>query len=73
MKKTLFNILTVASIVTTIGFIMDGDAKEPSVLLRFFEFFMMIGVVFALISIIYFSYAFCKKKNSKGLTHKNKI
>ena len=61
MKKKLLNILTVASIITTIGFIMDGDAKEPSVLLRFFEFFMMIGVVFTLISIIYFSYSFVRK------------
>lgn len=61
MKKKLLNILTVASIITTIGFIMDGDAKESSVLLRFFEFFMMIGIVFTLISIIYFSYTFAKR------------
>ena len=61
MKKKLLNILTIASIITTIGFIMDGDVKEPSILLRFFEFFMMIGVVFTLISILYFSFTFAKR------------
>ena len=66
MKKKLLNILTIASIITTIGFIMDGDAKEPSVLIRFFEFFMMIGVVFTLISIIYFSYSFVRKSLVKA-------
>ena len=61
MKKKILNILIIAFLTTTIGFIADGDVKEPTVLMRFFEFFMMTGIVFTLISIIYFSYAFVKK------------
>ena len=66
MKKKILNILTVALAITTIGFIVDGDVKEPNVLMRFFEFFMMTGIVFTLISIIYFSYAFAKKNLLKA-------
>lgn len=61
MKKKILNILIVALAITTIGFIADGDIKEPNVLMRFFEFFMITGIVFTLISIVYFSYAFAKK------------
>ncbi|MBW8360592.1 MAG: hypothetical protein K0M56_00230 [Kaistella sp.] len=61
MKRKLFNILTVSSIVTTFGFIMDGDPKEPNMLIRFMEFFGMIGIVFLLASLIYFSTAFIRK------------
>ena len=60
MKKKILNILTIAFLITTIGFIADSDVKEPNVLMQFFEFFMMTGIVFTLISIIYFSYAFAK-------------
>jgi cytochrome bd-type quinol oxidase subunit 1 len=66
MKKKILNILTVALAITTIGFIADGDVKEPNVLMRFFEFFMMTGIVFTLICIIYFSYAFAKKNLLKA-------
>ncbi len=66
MKKKFLNILTVALAITTLGFIADGDVKEPNVIMRFFEFFMMTGIVFTLISIIYFSYAFTIKKILKA-------
>ena len=66
MKKKILNILTVALAITTVGFIADGDVKEPNVLSRFLEFFMMTGIVFTLISIIYFSYAFTIKKILKA-------
>ncbi len=66
MKKNILNILTVALAITTVGFIADGDVKEPNVLMRFLEFFMMTGIVFTLISIIYFSYAFAKKNLLKA-------
>ncbi len=61
MKKKILNILTIAFVITTIGYIADDDVKEPNFLMRFFEFFMMTGIVFTLISIIYFSYTFAKK------------
>ena len=66
MKKKILNILTVALAITTVGFIADGDVKEPNVFMRFLEFFMMTGIVFTLISIIYFSYAFAKKNLLKA-------
>ena len=66
MKKKILNILTIAFLITTIGFIADSDVKEPNVLMQFFEFFMMTGIVFTLISIIYFSYAFAKKNILKA-------
>lgn len=66
MKKKILNILIVALAITTLGFIADGDVKEPNVLMRFLEFFMMTGIVFTLISIIYFGYAFTMKKILKA-------
>ena len=66
MKKTLLNILTVATVITTIGFIMDGDAKEPSMLMRFVEFFMMVGMVFTLLSIVYFGISFARRSFLKA-------
>lgn len=55
MKRIFLNILTAASILTTIGFLMDGDIKEPNMLMRFVEFFGMMGIVFVLISTFYFA------------------
>ena len=66
MKKNILTLLTIAFVITTIGFIADSDVKEPNVLMQFFEFSMMTGIVFTLISIIYFSYAFAKKNILKA-------
>lgn len=55
MKRKILNILAVSSIITTIGFLMDGDAKDPSMLMRFTEFFGMVGIVFILITTFYFA------------------
>ena len=66
MKKNILTLLTIAFVISTIGFIADSDVKEPNVLMQFFEFFMMTGIVFTLISIIYFSYAFAKKNILKA-------
>ena len=62
MKKTNLNILAVALIVTIVGFLMDGDVKEPSMLMRFVEFFMMTGILFATFSIFYHSFVFAKQR-----------
>lgn len=61
MKRKLLNILTVSSIITTFGVVADGDPTEPSMLMRFVEFFVMIGIIFSLISIIYFTSTFIRK------------
>ncbi len=53
MKRKLLKILTVSAIITTIGFLMDGDIKEPSMAMRFSEFFGMMTMLFLAISAIY--------------------
>jgi len=53
MKRKTLNILTVSAIITTIGFLMDGDMKEPSMTMRFTEFFAMMTMLFLAISAIY--------------------
>lgn len=54
MKKTVLNILALASVITTAGFLLDGDAKEPNVLMRFVEYVAMLTIVFAILSGFYF-------------------
>lgn len=66
MKKTFLNILAVSSIITTIGFIMDGDPKVPSMLLRFTEFFLMLATITLIISAIYFGTLFIINKFKKN-------
>ena len=68
MKKKIFKLLTVSSIITTIGFIMDGDPKVPSVMLRFTEFFLMLGIVFLLVSFFYFGSLFIKRSFRKVIS-----
>lgn len=53
MKRKILNIFTVSAIITTIGFLMDGDVKEPSMAMRFTEFFAMMTMLFLAITIIY--------------------
>ena len=65
MKKKILNIITISSIITTIGFIMDGDPKVPSVLLRFTEFFLLLGIVFLFLSVLYFGSLFVKRSFQK--------
>lgn len=62
MKKTLTNLLIISFILTTVGFLMDGDVKEPSISIRFTEYFAMTGMIFTAISLIYFSVTFILKK-----------
>lgn len=62
MKKINLNILTVAILMTLVGFLMDGDVKEPSMLMRFVEFFMMTGILFTIISVFYHLFVFAKKR-----------
>jgi hypothetical protein len=61
MKRIFSTILKIAFIVTTVGLIMDSDAKEPSMLMRFVEFILMLGIVSLLTSIIYFGVNFTRR------------
>ncbi|PVW11610.1 hypothetical protein [Marixanthomonas spongiae] len=68
MKQKLSTLFTIAFIITVIGFLMDGDPKEPSMVIRFVEFFAMTATIFLLISVVYFAAVFVFKKvgtNSK--------
>ncbi len=65
MKKSLLKILAISLILTTIGFIMDGDPKVPSVLLRFTEFFLMWGVVSLVTAALYFTISKLARKLQK--------
>ncbi|HEX7869158.1 MAG TPA: hypothetical protein VF455_03510 [Chryseobacterium sp.] len=62
MKRTLLNIISLSAILTTIGFLMDGDVKEPSMAMRFTEFFAIMGIIFLFASTIYFSVNALTKK-----------
>ena len=66
MKKINLNILAVATLLTIVGFLMDGDIKEPSMLMRFVEFFMMTGILFTMISIFYHSFKLAKRNFLKA-------
>lgn len=62
MRKTILTILAASSILTTIGFLIDKDVKEPIMWMRIVEFFGMIGIVFILISTLYFTFSLLRKK-----------
>ncbi len=46
MGKRNLNILFISIAITIFGFLLDGDVKEPSTVMRFIEFFAMIGIIF---------------------------
>ena len=65
MKKKFLTILTISFVITTIGFLMDGDAKVPSMMLRLTEFLLMLGILFLLLSGLYFGSLFIKRRFQK--------
>ena len=65
MKKKILNILAISWIVTTIGFVMDGDPTVPGVLVRLTEFFLMLGIVFLMLSVFSFGSLFIKSSFRK--------
>ena len=62
MKKTFLNILFLSIGLTTFGLLIDSDVREPSAIMRFFEFFAMVGITFMLMFVIYFSFKFSIRK-----------
>lgn len=54
MKKSVINILALASVITTAGFLLDSDPTEPSTLMRFVEYIFMLTVIFTILSGFYF-------------------
>ncbi|KUJ50645.1 hypothetical protein AR685_12685 [Chryseobacterium sp. JAH] len=43
-------------------FLMDSDMKEPSMTMRFTEYFAMAGIIFTVTTLLYFSINFTVKK-----------
>lgn len=68
MKKILSNLLIISFILTSVGFLMDGDVKEPCMSIRFTEYFAMTGMIFTAISLIYFSVTFILRKLQQTLS-----
>jgi quinol-cytochrome oxidoreductase complex cytochrome b subunit len=62
MSKRNLNILIVSIGITIFGFLMDGDAKEPSTTMRFVEFFAMIGIIFIISFSITNLFSFAKNR-----------
>ncbi len=60
IKRKLLNILSISSIITILGVIADRDSTKPNMLMRFVEFFVIIGIIFSIISIIYFTSTFIR-------------
>ena len=54
MKKTVLNLLAVASVLTTASFLLDGDLREPSMIMRFVEYILMLAIFFTITSGFYF-------------------
>ncbi len=54
MKKAVINILALASVITTVFFLLDSDPIQPNVLMRFVEYVAMLTIVFTLLSGFYF-------------------
>lgn len=65
MKKRFLNLLSVAFVLTTIGFLMDADLRESSLLMRFTEFIGMTIIAFSILSALYFSSVFVWNKMRK--------
>ncbi|UUC47157.1 hypothetical protein [Flavobacterium cerinum] len=66
MKRKFLNILALSSVLTTIGFLMDGDAKDPSMAMRFIEFIAMNGILFTLMASVYFASSFVYQNIQKA-------
>ena len=56
MKKKISNIFILSISFTILGFLIDGDQKEPSTIMRFIEFFAMTGITFVTFSILYLNF-----------------
>jgi len=65
MKKVFKNILFLAFVLTTISLIMDGDTVKSGMLMRFIEFFAMMGIFTVIISMIYFPLSYFLRTSRK--------
>ncbi len=64
MKKTVLNLLAIASVLTTISFLLDRDVVEISTTMRFVEYIFMLAIFFY----NYFRILFWNKSCNKTIT-----
>lgn len=62
MKNTFLKLFCAAFLFTTIAYLMDGDAKEQDMGVRFAEFAGMLAIIYLIISVIWFSAGFLLRK-----------
>jgi hypothetical protein len=62
MSKKNLNILMVSIGITIFGFLIDGDVKEPSTIMRFVEFIAMTAIIFILSFTLINVFTFTKKR-----------
>jgi hypothetical protein len=62
MNKKVLNILLLSIGITIFGFLADSDPKEPSIVMRFVEFFAVTVLLFTFFAISNYIYNFTKKK-----------
>ncbi|WP_318639774.1 hypothetical protein [Flavobacterium ardleyense] len=63
MTKKNFNIFLISLGITIFGLLLDSDAKEPSMIMRFVEFFAMTGLIFIISFSINKLYSLTRKKS----------
>lgn len=66
MKKTFSNILKASFVLTTVGILMDGDVVKTTMLTRFMEFSLIMGIITLIISAFYFPVAYFLKSRSSA-------
>jgi len=57
-KKELIAISVVSFLLTTIGLMVDSDPKNLSIWTTVFEYFAMLAIIFASLSLIYYVVTF---------------
>lgn len=61
-SKRNLTILYISIVITIFGILLDGDVKEPNTIMRFVEFFAMVGVIFVISFIVSHLFSFIKNK-----------
>jgi hypothetical protein len=73
MKKRLLNILIIDTIITVIRFTMDGDVKEPSIIMQSIKLVLMLTIVFCINCYYLQHVSFCERQISKSDDYINQI
>jgi len=67
-KKELLAILSVSLLLTTVGILVDSDAKNLSAWTTVFEYVAMLTIIFVSLSLIYYAVTFSCRKIKKVIS-----